>query len=244
MLHIALCDDDTVFSDMLKQKISEYFSCTGYDISVYTFHSAETLLACGHKFSLYLLDIMLPGNSGLDAAGKLREMNPDSAIIFISSMETAVFESIHYAPLRFIRKEKLPEELPEALDAFCDFYQRCGNTPSVLLKTGEGDITISIHDILYLESVGHYLLVHCRDRIYKIRGLISHYEKEFSPYYFLRAAHGFLINPQAIARVSGDLLLINNSVQIKMTRTYKPSFLAAYSKYQREVLHAISISTD
>ena len=59
----------------------------------------------------------MPDITGLDVAKTIRQTNSNIILIFISSHEQYVFKSIEYRPFRYIRKEYLKEELPNALKA-------------------------------------------------------------------------------------------------------------------------------
>lgn len=125
MIHIGICDDDSVFRNHLKEEIEKYFTNTTQDICRHLFEDAEQLFAYDiTSLQLLFLDIRLPGKSGLELAQALQTNDAASTptLIFISSLSNYVFEAIHYAPFRFLRKEFLAEELPEALTAFLQKY--------------------------------------------------------------------------------------------------------------------------
>ena len=156
-------------------------------------------------------------------------------------MHNAVYDSIRYAPLRFIRKENLDTELPEALEAFFQRYKKSTDTLIVSFKEKDSEILLPVSKILYINSVGHYLEVHSVDGIHKSRGKISEYERILSDSWFCRASHGQLLNLRFISYLSGDFVILSNGLQVSLTRTYRSSFISSYMKYQRTVIHAISI---
>ena len=51
-------------------------------------------------------------------AEELYKITGGENIIFVSSMENLVFESIHFRPFRFVRKSHLEEELTEAVESW------------------------------------------------------------------------------------------------------------------------------
>jgi len=53
---------------------------------------------------LLILDIDMPGISGLDLAETLRASNLNLLIIFLSNHEEFVFKAIEFQPFRYIRK--------------------------------------------------------------------------------------------------------------------------------------------
>lgn len=117
MYKIAILEDDAAYAELLSKKISTCFSNTKEYIHIEIFLTAKGLLTNTTIFDIYFLDILLSDGNGMDIANKIRQKNDSLPIIFVSSLDDAVYEAIHYAPLRFIRKENLDSELPEACKA-------------------------------------------------------------------------------------------------------------------------------
>lgn len=241
MIRVAICDDDPLFMDMVKEKTFNFFMPTGQEFDLSCYSSGKPLLNTDKEYHLYLLDIVLPEFSGLELADLIRTRNPECSIIFISSMHNAVYDSIRYAPLRFIRKENLDTELPEALEAFYLKYRKTVDSFIVSLKEKDRELLLPVSKILYINCAGHYLEVNSLDGIHKIRGKLSEYERILSDSWFCRASHGQLLNLRFISYLSGDLVIMSDGLKVSLTRTYRRSFISSYMKYQREIIHAISI---
>ena len=89
MIHIGICDDDSVFRNHLKEEIEKYFTNTTQDICCHLFEDAEQLFAYDiTSLQLLFLDIRLPGKSGLELAQTLQTNDAASTptLIFISSL--------------------------------------------------------------------------------------------------------------------------------------------------------------
>ncbi len=61
-------------------------------------------------FDVVFLDIDMPKISGLDVAAKMRSINQEILLVFISAHEQYVFDSIDYSPIKYIRKLKMHDE--------------------------------------------------------------------------------------------------------------------------------------
>ncbi len=64
---------------------------------------------------ILLLDIDMPEISGMELAEQIFSSNINTNVIFVTNRDDLVFQAIHYQPFRFIRKEKLNQELDEAI---------------------------------------------------------------------------------------------------------------------------------
>ena len=85
MLRIGICDDDLQEA----QKIEEYISHMPFhDLETEVFLSGEELLRHhleDKKYNIILLDIELPSVNGIETAIKLREIDLDMVLIFITT---------------------------------------------------------------------------------------------------------------------------------------------------------------
>lgn len=83
MEHILIVEDDVNINQLLKEALEkEGYLCTQ------AFSGTEALLAAEHKkFSLMLLDLMLPGMPGEEVLGHLREIS-DMPVIILTAKDT------------------------------------------------------------------------------------------------------------------------------------------------------------
>lgn len=238
-MKIVICDDEPIFAEYLKKRVWNFFheehDADFEEISLQIFPDAESLLTSESALdaSLFLLDIRLPGISGLDFAEQMRKRNSSVPIIFISSLHDTVYQTFRVSPLRFIRKECINEELPEALAAF---VKSCQPKYLHLEKSG---ISLEIDKIKYAESVGHYLVFHYKEEIVRVRAMISDYATVLQKHGIIQCQRGYLINLSYITHLKGTCIYLKDGNSITLSRTYQKSFQESYMRYQRENMHAI-----
>ena len=106
---VLVVDDEApiriTMSDMLRRR--------GYEVVAAA--SGEEALALLHQrpFDLLLLDLRMPGLSGLDVAQRARELHPDAAIIILTghgSLDSAV-EGIHLGVFDYMLKTASPRDV-------------------------------------------------------------------------------------------------------------------------------------
>lgn len=94
MIRIAFCDDDCSMLNSLHELLVLYRAEKNERIDDYTFHSSLDLIAeieRGTQFDILFLDILMPGENGIDAAAEIRNYDKNAKIIFLtSSTEFAV----------------------------------------------------------------------------------------------------------------------------------------------------------
>jgi FixJ family two-component response regulator len=112
---ISVVDDDPSITRMLKRALS--FS--GFEVVV--FHSAEQFLASDVKAdtAFLILDVDLPGMSGIDLQGRLQETGQDVPIVFISghASEETRQQALDAGAIEFLPKPFRVETLLAALNS-------------------------------------------------------------------------------------------------------------------------------
>lgn len=233
---ICICDDDILFLKILRQKIAEIFAKKKKEYEIYSYSdSGELIKNRLTKADLYFLDIDMPGISGMDVAKQLINENKEAAIIFISNYEETVFEAIHYAPFRFIRKAYLETELPEAIAAWEKEHRRRRKNRMILeIKTKEGITAVPCRNIIYIESNRHYLCVKCKDGEHRTRGKLSDYEKTLKEAGFVRAGIGYMVNCRWIKQLKTSQLTLKTDEVIAISRGRFEEVKHTYMEYVRE----------
>ena len=113
-MYIAVCDDQT---EELKD-LTELLGDRGTPVRVKSFRSAAALLdAARHeRFTLYLLDIMMPGLNGMDAAREIRGFDKAADIIFLTSSPGFAYDSYSVKALEYLLKPIRTKTLYPILD--------------------------------------------------------------------------------------------------------------------------------
>lgn len=215
---IAICDDDESDIHALKKELTRIIQEKSEACEIHTYTDVEQFLKELRKITYdgVFLDIDMPHMSGLEAAAYLGKYSPDTGLVFVSSCDNMVFEAIKAAPLRFIRKTRLKEELEEAVVALLkrchnmkDYHDFCVNGSLVRLK---------VVDIRYFESVKHYVMVRTNEEELMVRGKMADMEQLFADKGFVRVQSGYIVNLRYVDRVRYKDVLMDNGECITISR--------------------------
>ena len=124
---------------------------------------------------ILIVDVDMPKMSGLDIAKYIRQNKLDIIIIFLTGHDEYVYSSFEFAPLRYIRKEFIKEELLYALLAACRNVDTKRNE-YVWIKTINGDYNVKTSEILYYEIENRRCNIYMSDGVvfstkYKIKDI-------------------------------------------------------------------------
>ena len=100
MIQIGFCDDDPSVLDELHELLGSYRAEHNADIAPTAFQSPFELLASiekGARFDILLLDVLMPGENGIEAAREIRQYDSNVKIIFLTSSQSLPCSRIRWA---------------------------------------------------------------------------------------------------------------------------------------------------
>ena len=99
MLHIAVCDDEKSFIESLEHLLQTYAAETGLEIKVTPFYDGSELIEkYDTAFDLIFLDIQMHQMNGLKAAERIRQMDEEVSIIFLTTLTQYSLGGINIRP--------------------------------------------------------------------------------------------------------------------------------------------------
>lgn len=234
MIKLAICDDEQIMCDSLRDEIEKYEKEQSVELAVDIYNDATALMqGCeSTTYDAMFLDIYLNEDNGFDVAKRLMKLYDDMHIIFITSNSALVYDSFEYRPFYFVRKDNYVEMLPKVLNKLQDVL---GQNVELLLDSGVESVRLS--RIYYIESDRHNVVLHTSNRAYSLRRKISEVECQLREYDFIRIHKGYLVNCRYVKRinVSEDEVVMDNDVALAMSRRMKNEVRERYRIYQRRM---------
>ncbi|WP_338595544.1 LytTR family transcriptional regulator DNA-binding domain-containing protein [Clostridium baratii] len=163
--------------------------------------------------------VELKNSDDIKFARKIKDNTINGCIIFISENESLVFESLSVQPLQFIRINNFDEDFKNMLKVLGDYLNNINRT--ITLKTGLATIRLNINNIIFIESFGHYLIVHSTNGEYKVRGKISNIIDEINNPIMIRVHKSYIINTKFVEEVLSNRLILKSNIDIPIGRSFK-----------------------
>ena len=152
-------------------------------------------------------------------------------LVFVTSHDALVYQSFKYRPFAFIRKSFFDEEINIVAQDIITELQKHDATFS--FKTSNGMFFIKLCDILYFESDGNYINLHCVNGVHKFRGTIGSALSELSGKSFIRIHKGFIVNLQHVFALCGDELKLDSGDILPIGRSNKETLKQSLMRYMR-----------
>ncbi|MDU1540195.1 MAG: LytTR family DNA-binding domain-containing protein [Paeniclostridium sordellii] len=215
MLKIALCEDDQLQRELVKNYIDRSLLNRNYEI--FEFKSGEELIAnYPQKLDILFLDIQMEEVNGMDAAKKIRTFDNNVEIIFITGIWDYVQEGYEVRAYRYIIK-------PIDFNSFKTQLNLCikeienQKRPSIVV-TYKGEVNkIDIGSIVYIETDNRNTLIHTKEKSYRSNMGISKLEKYLEGSTFFRCHNSFLINLEYINKIGQDSVFLEE-YEIQVSR--------------------------
>ena len=243
MIKIGFCDDDLSVLDQIQTLLHSYKENRNFEIQYTAFQSPFELLADierGVAFDVLILDVLMPGENGIDTAAEIRNHDDNVKIIFLTtSPEFAVQSysvSAYYYQLKPIEKDGFFRLMDSVIDA-------CKNNlaKSLILQSKGGIMRIELGRLEYCEVIHRTLFFHMTNgKVTESIGSMDELCSRLEPYSsFLRVHRSYVINLEHIRSISGRSVTMESLSEIPISRKkyneIKEAFLE-YSFLNRQVM--------
>ena len=230
-MQIVCLEDEAAVRQALKQHLERYAAEHHLEFTVEYYDTGEKLMQNYRPgWDLVLLDIRLPGMSGMETARELRKTDTGVPLIFITSLAQYALQSYEVDALDFLLKPVTYAERSLKLDKAVRVIRgRAGCRISV--GSRDGLHVLYSGDITYIEVQNHDLCYHTEQTSYQDRGSLSHLEKQLAPLNFVRISVCYLVNLKFVQGLQGNVLLLRTGEQLVISRAKRRGVLSALAEY-------------
>ncbi len=238
-MKIVLCDDEPQELLKLCPMVETYLAKTrDMKAELFAFGSPEALMDDMEKHGaadIALLDIMMPGFSGIELAERIRRENEGAAIIFITSSRDFAVEAFELKAAHYIVKpfaeEKIAEALARALTHFADAEPK-----RILLRLKNGIVrSVDAAQILCIESVGAVRAVTTRHGVFEeTRRTLTEFSEMLAalcPGQFISPYRGYIVNQEAIETMTVNEMLLSCGSRVPIKPNAYRAIRAAFFEW-------------
>lgn len=223
-MKIAICDDDKNICNIIEDIVDEYSKVKNYFLDPFQFYTVESLMDSIENdinFNLIFQDIEFPNKSGVDFGQYLRTIKKDifTEIVFVSGASGYDRNLFDFQPLYFISKPFDKGEVIKAIDLCIERINRKNEHFS--FKKGSEILRVPLDNIIYFESDNREVIIHLVDRSDNFYEKLLNIEKNLKDKGFYRIHKSFVINSKYITKINKDLVVLNDEVDIPISRTYR-----------------------
>jgi DNA-binding LytR/AlgR family response regulator len=164
-MKIAICDDRAECLAQLIQIADDYMARhKSAQLTLASFSDPYDLLESADEvggYDIYILDIVMPGMTGIQLGMKLRNADHDGKIIYLTSSEEYAIDSFKVKAFDYIMKPISKEVFDKTMDEAIAALAVKRNKAAVV-KTKDAVVRVKYEDILYVELNKRVLVYHVK----------------------------------------------------------------------------------
>jgi len=249
VLNIAICDDDRDCLDQLCSLLDEYRTSHLPELRYTPFSGAFGLLSaieCGQHFDIAILDVMMPGTSGIQAAEEIRRRDEGMEILFVSSSREFAVESYSVRARNYILKPIDHQKFFAAMDQMISSMAP-SSQHSFWVRDKEGGVSRIAHsrlvycevirkDILLYMSDGH--TVTCRKTLIELMKDLGDDQNFFQPH------RSYVVNMDHVQRITKTELILTGGITIPLSRAKSSQAMEAFINHSFHALLSQEVHHD
>lgn len=230
MIRIAIVEDEETYRNLLLNYLHNYEQEYGEHFQVVTFEDGMDILESNFQvFDIILMDIQMKHLNGMKTAERIRQMDKNVIIIFITNLAQYALQGYRVRALDYILKPiqyfAFSQTLQEALNRIKS------NTTAYLHFTQEGSIRrLDSAEITYIEANGHSIIIHTKDGEITTREPLKEMEQKLDAQSFVRCNKCYLVNLAYVERVVENTVVVAGE-ELQISRPKRKSFVEAIAAY-------------
>ncbi len=220
-MNIAIVDDKDSDLLLLQKLLVRFFSFVGIDTTIQKYDSGEAFLSSlnSQSHDLVFLDIFMPHMNGMETAHRLSQLNPEAAIIFLTTSQDYALEGYEVGAFRYLLKPLTYDKCKETLTPFLKKFQNA--TRRLSLMVDRIPLRISYSAIYYASSVMRTTEIHLQNELLKQSSAVN-FKKTIEPLLsdsrFYSPSKGIVVNLEHVSHMEKGYFFLDNGEMVPISR--------------------------
>ena len=241
-IKIALCDDERAQRVQTEAFLRDYNSRhPDINLTVAAFPSGAALLEhmrLSGAFDIYLLDVIMPGESGIELGLSIRELDQGGHIIYLTASPDFAVDSYRARASDYLLKPLEPERLFQALGNVLERMTQ-EYREYVTIKTREGLRRLSLCSVVHGELVRRCVQYHLSDgSVVEGMSLRGSFQEAVRPLLahprFLLCGTSFFVNLTFVERIGPSELRLTGGGTLPLSRLFRADVTQRWMDYYLE----------
>ena len=230
MIRIALVEDEAEVRAQLQGYVQRHTRQYGTEFAVTEFADGMELLDDYRPvYDILFLDVEMKHLDGMETARRVRELDKDVIIVFITNMAQYAIRGYSVGALDYVLKP-----VP-----YFAFSQQLLKAVARLEKRAKHYLTVPVEgglrrldtaSIYYLESEGHRVHFYTEEGDFVAAGTLKAFEEKLAERPFARCNSGYLVNLAQVRELRQSTVQVG-PCELQVSRPKRKAFLAALTDY-------------
>ena len=167
MIHKAICDDSKQERQILAALFKRYQELHATPLQIHIFQNGFSLLDAidqGKRFDITILDILMPGENGIEIARNIRASGADTEIIFLTSSPEYAVDSYEVKAQNYLLKPVTEEKFFASIDSILAELDEKDTASFIIYTTEKQYSRIRVSSLVYGEVTHRTITLHLADQ--------------------------------------------------------------------------------
>ena len=226
---IAICDDSKVDAEKIRFSLMDITD----DLEIKYFPTGVELIDSvkkGNAYSIIFQDIFLENENGMDIAKAVKELSPETQIIFCTTSLDYAIDAFKVQAVDYLVK---PCEEADIVKAFARVSLRITSKKStpIVINSGKEIQIFYSKNVIKIESDKHYTIIYTESgKKERVHANFSDVADLFGKDY-IELRRGLIVNPDFIDKISGSVVTLTDGSTYTLPKAKKDSVTAKYIEY-------------
>lgn len=227
-MRVALCDDENVFRKEIYNLLSEYSQTKHIDIICDQYANGRELIHHACKYDIIFMDFQMNELNGIDTSKKIREINKNCIIIFVSAYPEIAMDTFEVNTFRFLSKPINKEKFFKAMD---DYIKNIDYDNLIVIKSGDVNYKVNVSNIIYAEAKQKHCIIRTIDNAYEVATHLKSIERQLPKDKFARCQRSYIAGFGHIKNHTSQEITFDNGERAIIGKKYLPQFKTAFQDY-------------
>lgn len=229
MYNIAIIEDERNAAQLIRSYLDEYSKSSGEQFTVYEFSNAVRFLEnYTAKYDIVFMDIELPDMNGMEASRRLRMMDKDVILIFVTNMAQCAVSGYEVEAFSFIVKPATYNNFVMKLERALTRLKNSGDS-AVYIRNKTFSKRVNTSDLKYVEIRSHNVIWHTVHGDINSTGTLKSIQAQLGSN-FACCNQCYLVNLKFCSEVSGDCVKVGDET-LHISRPKRAEFVRALNLY-------------
>ncbi len=230
MIHAAIVEDNSDAQERLVRYLDRYQNEKSQRVIVSCFSDAIDFISDYEpKYDVVFMDIEMPHINGMDAAVRLRRLDTNICLVFITNMAQYAVRGYEVDAMGYMLKPVDYFAFRLQMDKVVSRITLKADV-EIYIKTSEYMKRVFLRDLMYVDVSGHYLTYHTDSGDYREFGQLNKLEGKLLSNYFFRCNKYCIVNLKYVTKMEDDAILVGDN-KIQISRRRKKDFLIALNGF-------------
>ena len=231
MINICIVEDESDQADLLRKYIQTYGNKTNQQFAITHFTDGIDLVdEYRAQFDIILLDIQMKHLDGMVAAEKIRKVDADVVIIFITSTVRYAVQGYAVDALGYVLKPVPYLQFEQLFDKAISRVMTKKQKLYIRVSMDERQLKLDCDNIYYIESQRNNVCIHCADEDYVTAGPLKKFEEMLGGHGFSKCHNAYIVNLSYVEGVRKEEVLLTSGIVLPISRARKKEFMMALTE--------------